>query len=71
MYNKSNEQMELKFDRNPIRLVAPRKCRRVPQAGWWFQQIRKMIDTSGDTPVMQPVQARFQFPLHHKVCNPA
>ena len=70
MYNKSNEQMEMKFDRNPIRVVAQRKRRRMPQSGWWFEQIRKMIDTSEDTPVMRPVQARFQFPPHRKVCNP-
>ena len=60
MYNKSNEQMELEFDRNTIRAIASRKRRRVPQAGWWFEQIRKMID--GTTPpVPRPVQGRLQF----------
>ena len=70
MYNTSNEQMELTFDRNTNRTVATRKRRRMPQSGWWFEQIRKMIDTSEVAPVMRPVQARFQFPPHRKVCNP-
>ena len=60
MYNKSKEQMELKFDRNTIATVAPRKHRRVPQAGWWFEQIRKMIDVKVP-PVPRPVQGRLQF----------
>jgi len=60
MYNKSKEQMELKFDRNTIATVAPRKRRRVPQAGWWFEQIRKMIDVNPPA-VSRPVQGRLQF----------
>ena len=60
MYNKSNEQMELEFDRNPIRAIAPRKRRRVPQAGWWFEQIRKMIDVKVP-PVPRPIQGRLRF----------
>ena len=64
MYNKSNEQMELEFDHNTIRVIAPRKCRRVPQAGWWFEQIRKMIDVNSP-PVPRPVQGRLQFAPTH------
>ena len=60
MYNKSNKQMELEFDRNTIRAIAPRKRRRVPQAGWWFEQIRKMIDVKVP-PVLRPVQGRLRF----------
>ena len=60
MYNKQNEQMELEFDRNTIHVVAPRKRRRMPQAGWWFEQIRKMIDVKAP-PVPRPVQGRLQF----------
>ena len=60
MYNKQNEQMELEFDRNPIRAIAPRKRRRVPQAGWWFEQIRKMIDVKVPA-IPRPVQGRLQF----------
>ena len=60
MYNKPNEQMELKFDRNTIHIVAPCKRRRVPQAGWWFEQIRKMIDVNPPA-VPRPVQGRLQF----------
>ena len=60
MYNKSNKQMELEFDRNTIRAIVPRKRRRVPQAGWWFEQIRKMIDVKVP-PVLRPVQGRLRF----------
>ena len=60
MYNKSNKQMELEFDHNTIRAIAPRKRRRVPQAGWWFEQIRKMIDVKVP-PVLRPVQGRLRF----------
>ena len=60
MYNKQNEQMELEFDRNTIHVVAPRKRRRMPQAGWWFEQIRKMIDVKVP-PVPRPVQGRLRF----------
>ena len=60
MYNKSKEQMELKFDRNTIAAVVPRKRRHVPQAGWWFEQMRKMIDVTPPT-VLRPVQCRLQF----------
>ena len=60
MYNKSNEQMELEFDRNTIRAIAPRKRRRIPEAGWWFEQIRKMIDMKVP-PVPRPIQARLRF----------
>ena len=52
--------MELEFDRNPIRAIAPRKRRRVPQAGWWFEQIRKMIDVKVP-PVPRPIQGRLRF----------
>ena len=60
MYNKQNEQMELECDRNTIHVVAPRKRRRMPQAGWWFEQIRKMLDVKAP-PVPRPVQGRLQF----------
>ena len=60
MYNKSNEQMELEFNRNTIRAAAPRLRRRMPQAGWWFEQIRKMIDVNPPA-VPRPVQGRLQF----------
>ena len=43
MYNERNEQLELGFDRNPVTRTVQRR-RRMPQAGWWFDQIRKMID---------------------------
>ena len=62
MHNELNKQMELEFDRNTIRAIAPRKRRRVPQAGWWFEQIRKMIDVNRPA-VPRPVQGRLQFAL--------
>ena len=61
MYNERNEQLELVFDRNPVTRPVQRRRRRMPQAGWWFDQIRKMIDAGEDHPVRRPVQARFQF----------
>ena len=60
MYNKTNEQMELQFDHNTIRIVGPRARRRIPQAGWWFEQIRKMVDVSPRA-IPRPVQSRLQF----------
>ena len=60
MYNKTNEQMELEFDRNTICAVAPSKRRHMPQAGWWFEQIRKMIDVNPPA-VPRPLQGRLQF----------
>ncbi len=70
MYNERNEQLELGFDRNPVTRPVQRR-RRMPQAGWWFDQIRKMIDAGEDHPVRRPVQARFQFPPQRKLPNPA
>ena len=60
MCNKTNKQMELEFDRNTVRAIAPRKRRRVPQASWWFEQIRKMIDVN-PPPIPRRVQGRLQF----------
>jgi len=60
MCNKPNEQMELEFNRNTIRAAVPRLRRRMPQAGWWFEQIRKMIDVNPPA-VPRPVQGRLQF----------
>ena len=70
MYNERNEQLELGFDRNPVTRPVQRR-RRIPQAGWWFDQIHKMIDAGEDHPVSRPVQARFQFPPQRNLPNPA
>ena len=74
MYNELNKQMELSFNSQgiigrsqPLR----RRRRRLPQAGWWFDQIRSMIGADEVHPVSRPVQTRFQFPPRHKVCNSA
>ena len=61
MYNELNEQLELGFDRNTIRKAVPRRRRRVARAGWWFDQIRKMIDTDDTAPAPRYVQRRLEF----------
>ena len=74
MYNELNKQMELSFNSQgiigrsqPLR----RRRRRLPQAGWWFDQIRSMIGADEVHPVSRPVQTRFQFQPQRKVCNSA
>ena len=62
MYNKLNEQLELGFDRNTIRNVAPRRRHKVARADWWFAQIRRMIDEGNDPRSGRPVQGRLDFP---------
>ena len=62
MYNELNEQLELGFDRNTIRNVAPRRRRKVARAEWWFAQIRRMIDEGNDPRSGRPVQGRLDFP---------
>ena len=64
MYKKLNEQLELGFDRNPIRAAAPcrRRRRRGSRASWWFDQIRRMIDTDDTDPAPRHVQRRLEFP---------
>ena len=62
MYNELNDQLELGFDRNPVRRRAPRKRQRLPEAGWWFAQIRRMIDEGNDPRAGRPVQGRLDFP---------
>ena len=74
MYNELNKQMELSFNSQgiigrsqPLR----RRRRRLPQAGWWFDQIRSMIGADEVYPVSRPIQTRFQFPPQRKVCSSA
>ena len=74
MYNELNKQMELSFNSQGIiggSQQLRRRRRRFPQAGWWFDQIRKMINAGEDHPVSRPVQARFQFRPQRKLSNPA
>ena len=71
MYNELNEQLELGFDRNIIRKALPRRRRRVARAGWWFAQIRKMIDGDDAPPAPRPVQGRLEFPPTRTVSFPA
>ena len=70
MYKELNKQMELGFNSPTIiRRTHPR--RRLPQAGWWFDQIRKIIDSDGVHPISRPIQIHFPFSPRHKVCNSA
>ena len=62
MYNELNKQLELGFDRNIVRKAVPRRRRRVARAGWWFDQIRKMIDGDDSPPAPRLVQGRLEFP---------
>ena len=62
MYNELNEQLELGFDGNTIRKAVPRRRRRVARAGWWFDQIRKMIDADVGSVAPRHVQGRLEFP---------
>ena len=71
MYNELNEQLELGFDGNTIRKAVPRRRRRVVRAGWWFAQIRKMIDTDDAPPAPRSVQGRLEFPPTRTVSFPA
>ena len=73
MYKELNKQLELGFN-SPVvihRAQPRRRRRRLPQARWWFDQIRSMIGADEVHPVSRPVQTRFQFPPHRKVCNSA
>ena len=71
MYNELNEQLELGFDGNTIRKAVPRRRRRVARAGWWFDQIRKMIDGDDGPPAPRLVQRRLEFPPTRTVSFPA
>ena len=72
MYNELNKQMELGFNSTTmVRRAKQLRRRRLPQAGWWFDQIRRMIDSDEVRPISRPIQTRFQFPPRHKVCNSA
>ena len=71
MYNELNEQMELGFDGNTNRKAVPRRRRRVARAGWWFDQIRKMINAEDATSPPRHVQRRLEFSPTRTVSFPA
>ena len=71
MYNELNKQLELGFGRNTIRMVLPRRRRRVARADWWFDQIRKMINADDAPPTPRPVQGRLEFSPTRTVSFPA
>tara|TARA_B100000029_G_scaffold483783_1_gene535295 strand:+ start:287 stop:493 length:207 start_codon:yes stop_codon:yes gene_type:complete len=53
-----NTQLELDFAGNVPRRPVERRRRRLPNAGWWFNQIRALIDSPQDVPAVRPVQCR-------------
>ena len=54
--NTRNEQMELGF--NGIRLAAKGKGRqgRIARAGWWFAQMREIVNRAAETVEPRPEQ---------------
>jgi len=53
----NNTQMELDFAGNVQHQPVVRR-RRLPNAGWWFGQIRQLINSPDNAPQPRPVQGR-------------
>ena len=53
-----NTQLELDFAGNVPRRPVERRRRRLPNASWWFDQIRALIDAPEEVPAVRPVQCR-------------
>ena len=71
MYNELSKQMELGFNSPTIIRPARVRRRRLPQAGWWFDQIRKRIDGDDAPPAPRSVQGRLEFPPTRTLSFPA
>ena len=56
----NNTQMELDFAGN-VQLQPVVRRRRLPNAGWWFGQIRRLIDAPEKAPQTRPVQGRLEL----------
>jgi len=54
----NNTQMELDFLGNVQQQPVARRRRRLPNAGWWFGQIRQLIDAPEEERAPRPVQGR-------------
>jgi hypothetical protein len=51
-------QMELTLtNATPACRRAPRRQRRLPSAGWWFEQMRKAVDEAIEWPTTPPARA--------------
>ena len=57
----NNTQMDLDFAGNIQKRPVLRRRRRLPNAGWWFGQIRRLIDSPDSTPQPPPVQGRLNL----------
>lgn len=66
MYQDTTEQLELGFDCGTM-ATPPRPRHRLPQASWWFEQIRQMLATNNGPVMPRAVQGRFQFPPRRKL----
>ena len=56
----NNTQMDLDFAGNVQERPVLRR-RHLPNAGWWFGQIRRLIDSPDSTPQPPPVQGRLNL----------
>ena len=57
----NNTQMDLDFAGNVQERPVLRRRRRLPNAGWWFGQIRQLIDSPDNAPQPRPVQGRLNL----------
>jgi len=53
-----NTQMELDFGGRQLHRSVQHRRRRLPNAKWWFGQIRRIIAAPGDHPKPRPIQCR-------------
>jgi hypothetical protein len=53
-----NTQMELDFEGTVQMRPVERRRRRLPNADWWFGQIRRLIDAPEAMALPRPVQCR-------------
>ena len=58
----NNTQMDLDFEGNMQERPASRR-RRLPNAGWWFGQIRQLINLPDNAPQPRLVQGRLNHAL--------
>ena len=56
----NNTQMDLDFAGNAQERPVLRR-RRLPNAGWWFGQIRRLINSQDNAPQSRPVQGRLNL----------
>jgi len=59
----NNTQMDLDFVGNMQERPILRHRRRLPNAGWWFGQIRQLINSPDNTPRLRLVQGRLNLAL--------